>query len=44
MAKEIAATQGMNTLMFQRLEDLVKAMDLPKAKILTYCQDGSSTF
>jgi amidophosphoribosyltransferase len=44
MVKEIAATLGMDTLMFQRLEDLVKAIGLPKAKLCTHCWDGSSTF
>ena len=37
MVKEIAATLGMDTLMFQRLEDLVKAIGLPKAKLCTHC-------
>jgi len=44
MVKEIASALGMDTLMFQRLEDLVKAIGLPKAKLCTHCWDGSSTF
>ena len=31
---------GLTTLQYQRLEDLVKAIGLPKEKICTYCWDG----
>jgi amidophosphoribosyltransferase len=31
---------GLTTLKYQRLEDLVKAIGLPKKKLCTYCWDG----
>ena len=31
---------GLTTLKYQRLEDLVKAIGLPKEKLCTYCWDG----
>jgi amidophosphoribosyltransferase len=44
MVKEIAATLGMDTLMFQRLDDLVEAIGLPREKLCTHCWNGSSSF
>jgi amidophosphoribosyltransferase len=44
MVNEIAATLGMDTLMFQRLDDLVEAIGLPREKLCTHCWDGSSSF
>jgi len=44
MVNEISATIGMDTLMFQRLDDLVKAIGLPRTKLCTHCWDGSSDF
>ena len=32
---------GLTTLQYQRLEDLVKAIGLPKEKLCTYCWDGA---
>ncbi|MBK7732716.1 MAG: amidophosphoribosyltransferase [Bacteroidales bacterium] len=44
MVKEIARDLGMDSLMFQRLDDLVKAIGLPREKLCTHCWDGSSSF
>jgi amidophosphoribosyltransferase len=33
---------GLNSLRYQRLEDLVSATGLPKEKLCTHCWDGSS--
>ncbi len=44
MVEEIRKTLGMDTLKYQRLEDLVEAIGLPKEKLCTHCWDGSSTF
>jgi len=44
MVKEIASMLGMDSLMFQRLDDLVKAIGLPREKLCTHCWDGSSSF
>lgn len=44
MVKEIAGTIGMDTLMYQRLDDLVNAIGLPKEKLCTHCWDGSSYY
>ncbi len=35
---------GMNTLKFNTIDDLVKAIGLPKDKLCTHCFDGSSHF
>jgi amidophosphoribosyltransferase len=34
----------LTTLKYQRLEDLVAAIGLPKEKLCTHCWDGSSCF
>ena len=44
MVKEIARDLGMDSLMFQRLDDLVKAIGLPREKLCTHCWDGSGKF
>ncbi len=44
MVKEIAASIGMDTLVYQRLDDLVQAIGLPKERLCTHCWDGSSSF
>ncbi len=44
MVKEISASLGMDTLIYQRLDDLVKAIGLPKNKLCTHCWDASSSF
>ncbi|OGD18369.1 MAG: amidophosphoribosyltransferase [Candidatus Aminicenantes bacterium RBG_16_63_14] len=36
----IAQTLGLTTLRYQRLEDLVAAIGLPKEKLCTFCWDG----
>jgi len=44
MVAEIAESIGMDTLVFQRIDDLVTAIGLPKEKLCTHCWDGSSSF
>ncbi len=39
----ISHTLGLTTLRYQRLEDLVTAIGLPKEKLCTYCWDGVGT-
>jgi amidophosphoribosyltransferase len=40
MVEVIRKKLGLTTLKYQRLEDLVKAIGLPKEKVCTYCWDG----
>ncbi|MHA2390747.1 MAG: amidophosphoribosyltransferase [Promethearchaeota archaeon] len=40
MVEVIRKRLGLTTLQYQRLEDLVKAIGLPKEKLCTYCWDG----
>lgn len=42
MVEEIRKELGLTTLKFQKLNDLVDAIGLPKAKLCTHCFDGSS--
>jgi amidophosphoribosyltransferase len=42
MVECIRSRLGMTTLKFQRLEDLVQAIGLPKDRLCTHCWDGSS--
>lgn len=44
MVDEIRSRLGLTTLRFAKLEDLVKAIGLPKEKLCTHCFDGSSHF
>ena len=44
MVNEIAKRLNLTSLKFTKLEDLVKAIGLPKCKICTHCFDGSSAF
>jgi len=44
MVEEIRQTLDLTTLKFQRLDDLVEAIGLPKEKLCTHCWDGSSYF
>jgi amidophosphoribosyltransferase len=44
MVEEIRKTLGLNSLVFQRLDDLVEAIGLPKESLCTHCWDGSSYF
>jgi amidophosphoribosyltransferase len=41
MVEAIRARLGLTSLGYQRLPDLVEAIGLPKAKLCTYCWDGS---
>jgi amidophosphoribosyltransferase len=43
MVDGIARTLGLTTLRYQRLEDLVAAIGLPKEKLCTFCWDGVGT-
>jgi len=42
MVERIRKNMGVTTLKYQKLEDLVEAIGLPKAKLCTHCWDGSS--
>ncbi len=44
MVEQIRKNLDLTTLKFQRLDDLVKAIGLPKEKLCTHCWDGSSYF
>lgn len=44
MVRQIAENLGLDSLMYQDLPDLVKAIGLPKEKLCTHCWDGSSRF
>ena len=44
MVKKIAETLKLDSLMYQRLDDLVNAIGLPKEKLCTHCWDGSSYY
>ena len=41
MVEAIRKRLGLTTLKYQRLEDLVTAISLPKEKLCTYCWDGA---
>lgn len=41
MIDRIRKRLGLTSLMYQRLEDLVEAIGLPKEKLCTYCFDGT---
>jgi amidophosphoribosyltransferase len=41
MVEKIRERLNLTTLRYQRLEDLVEAIGLPKQKLCTYCWDGS---
>lgn len=43
MVEWIARTLSLTTLRYQRLEDLVAAIGLPKEKLCTFCWDGVGT-
>jgi amidophosphoribosyltransferase len=42
MVEQIRKNLDLTTLKFQRLDDLVEAIGLPKEKLCTHCWDGSS--
>lgn len=44
MVEQIRKNLGLTTLKFQRIDDLVQAIGLPKEKLCTHCFDGSSCF
>jgi amidophosphoribosyltransferase len=44
MIERIRQRLALTTLKYQRLEDLVAAIGLPKARVCTHCWDGSSYF
>ena len=41
MVAKVAETLDLDSLMYQRLDDLVEAIGLPKEKLCTHCWDGS---
>jgi len=44
MVEQIRKNLDLTTLRFQKLDDLVDAIGLPKEKLCTHCWDGSSYF
>jgi len=44
MVAKIAETLDLDSLMYQRLDDLVEAIGLPKEKLCTHCWDGTSYY
>jgi len=44
MVEQIAKNLGIDSLMYQDLDDLVEAIGLPKEKLCTHCWDGSSYY
>lgn len=44
MVARIADKMELDSLVYQRLDDLVEAIGLPKEKLCTHCWDGSSYF
>ncbi|MCF8111855.1 MAG: amidophosphoribosyltransferase [Desulfobacteraceae bacterium] len=44
MVEKIREKLGLTSLKYQRLEDLVAAIGLPKEKLCTHCWDGSSYY
>jgi len=44
MVEQIAKNLGIDSLIYQDLDDLVEAIGLPKEKLCTHCWDGSSYY
>jgi amidophosphoribosyltransferase len=44
MVDKVAENLDLNSLLYQRLDDLVDAIGLPKEKLCTHCWDGTSYF
>jgi amidophosphoribosyltransferase len=44
MVQKIAENLDLDSLMYQRLDDLVTAIGLPKEKLCTHCWDGTSYY
>lgn len=42
MVEEIARQLGLSTLEFSKMENMIKAIGLPKCRVCTHCFDGSS--
>lgn len=43
MVENIRDRLNLTSLKYQRLDDLVKAIGMPKEKLCTYCFDGACT-
>jgi amidophosphoribosyltransferase len=44
MVDKIAENLDLDSLLYQRLDDLIAAIGLPKEKLCTHCWDGTSYF
>ena len=44
MVQQIAKNLDLDSLIYQRLDDLVEAIGMPKEKLCTHCWDGSSYY
>ena len=44
MVDKIAENLGIDSLIYQDLDDLIEAIGLPKEKLCTHCWDGSSYY
>jgi amidophosphoribosyltransferase len=44
MVEKIAGNLDLDSLIYQRLDDLVEAIGLPKEKLCTHCWDGTSYY
>ena len=44
MVEQIAKNLGIDSLMYQDLNDLIEAIGLPKEKLCTHCWDGTSYY
>jgi amidophosphoribosyltransferase len=44
MIERIRQRLGLTSLKYQRLDDMIKAIGLPKEKLCTHCWDCSSYF
>lgn len=44
MVGKVAENLNLDSLVYQRLDDLIEAIGLPKEKLCTHCWDGSSYF
>jgi len=44
MVEKIAENLELDSLLYQRLDDLITAIGLPKEKLCTHCWDGTSYF
>jgi amidophosphoribosyltransferase len=42
MVKQIEKKMGLTTLRYQKLDDMVKAIGMPREKLCTYCWTGTS--